>query len=352
METTTIEAPYGSSIYTLAQSGTSFATNKPEYVTGTGSDMKDSSTLNKRAKKKIIGDTMAINLVDVAMGKNEPQRVQSYWNTFHCQDEMISSDNKLYTKYCKNRFCPTCLGIRKAVLINRYLPVVNTWEEPYFVTLTVKSYGKRSLKKMIDAYMKAFDQIREAAKKRHQRGRGAKFVGIRALECTFNPVKRTYHPHFHIIVSSKENADYLLNSWLKKWGPKYCSKKAQDSSPIRNNKATLIEIIKYGSKIFTEQDLKKKSEQDVPRNLYVSALDNILAAMKGHRIFERFGFNRATTKKPKGGAIKKLKQYDEWEFIPKIGDWSSIHSGEFLTNYKIPFDLTHLLENNVDVLLE
>jgi len=51
------------------------------------------------------------------------------------------------------------------------------------------------------------------------------------------------------------------------------------------------EYPKYGSKIFTEQDLDKKSNGKIPRKIYVRALDNILSAMEGIRIFERFGFN-------------------------------------------------------------
>ncbi len=115
--------------------------------------MSDIKSLKKRAQKKIIGQILSVNLAEVAMAKNEPQRAKAYRNTFYCQNTMTSSDNKLYGNYCKNRFCPTCLGIRKADFINRYLPVINTWEQPYFVTLTAETFGKKSLKKMVDGTM-------------------------------------------------------------------------------------------------------------------------------------------------------------------------------------------------------
>ena len=352
MKTTANEASYGSSIYILAQSGTNAESITPRYVSGMGSEMKDNLSLKNRSKKKIIGQSMALSLVNVAMKKNQPQRVQSYWNTYHCQTNVTSSGDRIYGKYCKNRFCPICLGIRKAKLMNKYLPIIDTWEEPYFVTLTVKSYGKRSLKKMIDGCLHAFKQIQDAAKKRHQRGKGIKLIGIRSLECNFNPVRRTYNPHFHIIVPNKETADLLVSEWLKKWGSKYTVKWAQKASKIADNGLALTEIIKYGSKIFTEPDLNKKSKQKVPAHIYASALDNILAAMKGHRIFDRFGFNLPPKEIPKGGTITKLKQYDEWAFKATYTDWVSVYSGELLTEYKMPFELHQLLEHNIDVQLE
>lgn len=112
----------------------------------------------------------------------------------------------------------------------------------------------------------------------------------------------------------------------------------------------LIEIIKYDTKIFTEPDLTKKSKQKGLHKIYISA--HILAAMKDRRIFDRFGFNLPQIEKPKGGTITKLKNYDEWEYNPTIADWTSVYSGELLTEYKLPFDLKRLLDNMIDLQLE
>ena len=56
---------------------------------------------------------------------------------------------------------------------------------------------------------KAFSIIKERCKKRHQRGTGIQLIGIKSLECNFNPQKKTYNPHFHIIVPNKEIATLL-----------------------------------------------------------------------------------------------------------------------------------------------
>ena len=50
---------------------------------------------------------------------------------------------------------------------------------------------------------------------------------------------------------------------------------SQKMLPVSNYEATLIEIVKYGSKIFTEPDLKKKGQSKVHPNIYLAALENI-----------------------------------------------------------------------------
>jgi hypothetical protein len=295
---------------------------------------------------------MALSLIDVSMAKNDPQFVKTCWNTYHCQSNITSSEGRIYGNYCKNRFCPTCLGIRKAELINKYLPILNTWEDPQFVTLTHTSCSGRQLKRRVNKVLQAFNMIKERAKKRHQRGKGIKIIGIKSLECNFNPKTKTYNPHLHIIVPDKATAYQIKREWLKIWTVKFAFSEHQVIRKVTNTEASLIEIIKYGTKIFTEPNLRKKSKKKGSHKIYVSALYNILAAMKGHRIFDRFGFNLPKTNKPIGGTITRLEDFDEWEYNISIGDWMSIHSGELLTEYKLPFELDQLLNNNIDVLLE
>lgn len=125
----------------------------------------------------------------------------------------------------------------------------------------------------------------------------------------------------------------------------------QKAIHVTNNEKTLIEIVKYGSKIFTEPGVNKKAE-NCNRNIYPAALNNIFVAMKGLRIFERFGFDL-----PKEDSIEKIspsivKDFDEWNFdIPK-SDWINSNSEEKLSNY-IPLpQLLELLNYRVDTTLE
>lgn len=81
---------------------------------------------------------MMIKLIEIAQQEGEPELEKAYWNTYYCQQNLISVDGKLYDKYCKNRFCTLCSSIRKAEMINKYYPIMKQWKEPYFFD----TYGK------------------------------------------------------------------------------------------------------------------------------------------------------------------------------------------------------------------
>src|SRR5665647_1282606 len=268
----------GKAIYTLAESGTQKNRITPSIalVSGEGTDIVNNPSLANRAKRKVITRKMILSLIDVVKAKGEPEREQAYWNAFHCQNNVIISDHKLYGNYCKNRFCTICCAIRKADTINRYYPIISQWPDVHFVTLTVKACNAQDLNKRIWRMFRAFELIHNRCKKRQQRGNVVKLIGIKSLECNFNPEMKTYNPHYHIIVPSKEIADLLVEEWIKQWRPtgklsyryKYTSPKAQKISKVTSLEHSLIETIKYGSKIFTEPDLKNKSKQPVKPMIY------------------------------------------------------------------------------------
>jgi hypothetical protein len=334
---------------TLGQNGTTKTGQKQIIVSGNGSDLSNNDALKGRAKRKTITQVMILGLMDVAKQKGDTEKQNAYWNTYYCQSNVISSEGKLYGKYCKNRFCTLCCSIRKAEIINKYLPIIEKWEEPYFVTLTVKSCKANRLKLMIGKVLEGFSKIREKQKKRFQRGNGMKLIGVKSLECNFNPTKQTYNPHLHLIVASKEIGELLVKEWLKIWTPKFANRLAQDVRKVFDVETNLIEIIKYGSKIFTEPDLKKKSKDDSSYQIYISALDNILTAMKGKRIFERFGFNAEKTLPLQRQESRIITNFEEWEFNPKKCDWQNIENEESLTGYKMNSQLLAILENAIDL---
>ena len=345
---------------TLVESGTH---NRPDslskaLVSGEGTNLKNNSSLKNRAKRKIISRNMILALIDVVKEKGEHERIQSYWNSYHCLNNVTLSDGKMYGKYCQNRFCTICSAIRKADTINRYYPTLSKWDDPHFVTLTVKACKEEKLKRWIYGMKRAFELIHNRCKKRYQRGKGIKLIGIKSLECNFNPQRKTYNPHFHIIVPNKEIAELLKKEWLIQWRAKdkkeyrykFVSPKAQDIKKADSLEHSLIEIIKYGSKIFTEPDLKKKSQKTIPPMIYAKALDNILTAMKGRRIFERFGFQLPD--QPRRENTQRFVEDFETYIFPSDGnDWVNPDTGEFLTGYLQPHKLTYLLNNCIDTAL-
>jgi hypothetical protein len=344
---------FQSSLNTLAQTGTinkEIGTGKVIIVNGKGSDLANDKALKGRAKRKMITQKMIFSLIDVARKKEDREKMDSYWNTFYCQSKIYTADGKLYARYCKNRFCTLCCSIRKADIINRYLPTISEWPEPYFVTLTAKSLPKTRLSKRMQDMNRGFRIITARNRKRALRGKGVRLVGIKSLECNFNPDKRTYNPHLHMIVATKEMAEIIISEWLKLCPYPYASRKAQKMRRVTNNEKALIEIVKYGSKIFTEPNVTIKSKDKANRDIYAAALDNIFDAMKACRIFDRFGFNLPTTARETHATA--LKEYDEWEFDPKQFDWRQLSNENTLSGYLPPEELRNLLEYNIDITLE
>jgi len=301
----------------------------------------------------LITQKAILSLYDVTKKKpGLPEITKGYWNTFYCQNRVFTVEGRVYGKYCKNRFCTLCCANRKADIINRYLPVIKTWEKPHLVTLTVKAVSFKRLKPVMQCMIKAFRAIVETYRKRHQRGKGIKLVGIRSLESNFNSIEKWYNPHLHCVVANEAMADILVNEWLRRSKEGWTSYKSQDIKPVFNNLSAIIEVVKYGSKIFTEPDLKKKSKLKGEVKIFAAALNNIFHAMKGLRIFERFGFDLSNQPKQEISPACVVQDYREWVFNSEYSDWIDTENGHCLTNYQPPDELLNLLETQIDIDLE
>ena len=291
-------------------------------------------------------------LIIIAQKKGDKEMEKSLWNTYYCLNEIIVSDHKLYGSYCKNRICTTCNSIRKARIINKYLPVIETWVNPQMVTLTARSCYAKNLNSRMKAMKRAFKRILNKCNKRYQRGKGPKLIGIKSLECNFNPEERTYNPHYHIIVPNWEIAILLKREWMKLWTKRYTNGWAQDIRKITNKFEGLIEVVKYGSKIFTEPDPNKKSRKKVTRYVYISALYNILSAMKNIRLFDRFGFNLPRVSPSELISPSTLIKYEEMSYHSDIRDWVNEETGETLSGYTPSADLLYILSQHINTELQ
>ena len=99
-------------------------------LSGKGTALSNKKAIRRRAKCKLIGDRLMLALIDVAKEKGATDRVKAYWNTYHCQRLLFTTEGRMYAPHCKNRFCTYCCGIRKAELINKYLPLRDELERP------------------------------------------------------------------------------------------------------------------------------------------------------------------------------------------------------------------------------
>jgi len=328
---------------TLGQVGTGRYMKNPVVIIGKGSEISDVSTLKRKAKKKLVTNKVVLPLIDYARNKGDEKMLKSLWNTYHCSERLILSDNKLHGTYCRNRICAVCNGNRKAEMINNYLPIVQTWADPHFITLTAKYLYKR-----MRNTKRAFKIILERINKRYYRGQGPKLIAIKSLECNFNPSKRTYNPHFHILVPSKELAEILEREWLNTWTGEYALISAQKVRNVENIERDLIEVIKYGSKILTEpnpnRNIKKKK---ISRRVYIAALYNILRAMWGLRLTDTYGFELPEIKA--NNISITTHDYDKLSYDQEMMDWVNEDTGGLLSKYEPDPELLHILTKNIDI---
>lgn len=318
---------------------------------GKGADLTNPKAVQRRARCKLITQTIMFQLIDVAKEKGAKGRVQAYWNTYHCQNKIITSNGRMHATQCKNRFCTYCCGVRKAELLNKYLPVLQTWPEPHFLTLTVKAVKAGQLSKTINSLNRAMSLFIGKYRKRSQRKTGLKLIGLKSIECNFNAKNRTYNPHLHLIVPDKKTAEILVDEWLTVWTKRFTHRSAQYYRKVDDNKKDLIEVIKYETKIFTEPDGKKSRGKKTSPKIYIRALDNIHAAMKGVRLIDRFGFNTPKTKKIKSES-RLTNDYMHWQYKLKNRDWLNEDHESTLTSFSPEPHLEAILESGIDCKLE
>jgi hypothetical protein len=97
--------------------------------------------------------------------------------------------------------------------------------------------------------------------------------------------------------------------------------------------------------------MAKKGKSITNPNIYVRALDNIIDALKDHRIFERFGFN--LPQKPKQlKNIRIVTQFTELKYDSSVFDWVENDTDEVLTGYSPSPLLIGILGNNINTHLE
>ncbi len=347
----------GGPFNTLASHGTNTASkhNSEFYETlhGRGS-CKDS--IKKRPKKKFITQKVVLALIDVAKENNEKEWVQRYWNTWHCQNDLLTYKGRAYGNLCKNRFCSVCVSIRKADMINKYLPIINTWSNIQFLTLTVKSQPRQNLDKWMQGMKKAMSRILDMCRKRYKRGKGSKLIGIMSLECNFNPIRKTYNPHYHILTATKEIAEIIKKEWVRLWnkGQKTLALPyLQNIRKVMDTEKDIIETIKYTAKIFTDPEMKKKKGYKAKKDhkIYAAGLHEIYKAMKGKELFGKFGFNL-----PNGGSLAPKEQItnkaEHWVYDPKITDYVNTSTGQVMTQYVPDEELESILDEGIDLELK
>lgn len=248
---------------------------------------------------------------------------KAYINSYFCAYVLEQNGTKLTGRYCKNRWCLICNRIRTAKLINEYNPQFQSLPDLHFVTLTRPNVKADFLRQEIESLNECFRVIVN----RDLRRSGVKIKAVRKLECTYSEERDDYHPHFHIVISGKNEAELLRSAWLAR-NPT-ADIKANDVRPCDDRGGK--ELFKYFTKLLTKGRIHAKS------------LDVILRAMYKLRVFQPVGIKKVSEEIP--DIISK--EYsdilsDDWGYwayreSEKFADWYNTETGEGLTDY-VPTD--------------
>lgn len=287
--------------------------NETNILTTAKNVLNEENYYSKRERKQATMD-LVNNLLEVA-SDSKVQRQYKY--TFGCNGSLYVYDGKVTTWRCKNRWCSNCQRVLQHELIEKYLPIVATWTDKYFVTLTIKNVPHDKLELAINEFSNVMRKINE--QKAYRNGLLVKEY-IRKVEVTYNNKTSEYHPHLHLLVNTKESAQFIYDYWVKYWSTKYkkenligktdkniLSKSGQDIRQADNS--TIKEIVKYLTKMSEVEDYK--------------ALNNIYEVMKGKRIIQPVGLTKYKyMQKAEQQAEQKTNIPNglyQWSF--KVHDW-------------------------------
>lgn len=219
---------------------------------------KHRETLVKRTLQKATTLENSFKLIDQAK-KNGSPLLKAYWSTYHCGGAILQEGEKFSFKRCKKKWCRTCANIRTAEMINGYKHLFKEFKEPQMLVLTMKNCKSRQLRshyqKMVDSFKLATRNI----KKTH----GIRLHGIRTWECTYNLKTDEYHPHFNVVVDTREGAELLRSYWLSHWksrqGVNSVNIKAQFITDISTSQ-DLLEVFKYTTKLAVSHEEESKAQ--------------------------------------------------------------------------------------------
>lgn len=275
-------------------------------------ELQGREKLKKKARAKYFTNALVARLLPIDSNLHK-----SYLNSYYCNSVYEQKGNTLTTTYCNNRWCMVCNRIRTAKMINGYIDPIKALIDPYMVTLTVPNVPDAELSHTIDLMISAFSKIVNSWNTHNKEN---KLTGIRKIECTYNPNTDTFHPHFHVILSKKENASSLVDKWLRAF---------PDAKNIAQNCKqadlfSLMELFKYFTKILTNK-----------HDFYAEKMDIIFNSMRRRRVYQPFGNVHIVSEdidEYETQAYKDLADEDRmWKWLDS--DWVDENTGECLSGY-------------------
>lgn len=272
----------------------------------------------KRNWRKYKLQSLAISEAYRKIGKDKTSRL-----IFECGSWLrFSSCPKghhkrlISTTFCKKRLCVMCQWRKSLAMYHQIFMLIHAHREryksdiPLLLTLTVPNVGEDRLRKSIEDLQYAFSKfIKRTPFKNAVRS------WFRSLEVTYNPERKDYHPHYHVLLLVPKNyfdherGLYIdRDDWLNMWqeATEMPEITQVDIRKVRKRKKGDIEGIsaevgKYATK--PSSYLIKDNTGDYMANPVV--IDTLDQAMHGRRLV---AFGGLFTKLRKELKLKDIEQ--------------------------------------------
>lgn len=248
----------------------------------------------KWADKKTANIAIAHKMIEAGFRKRGYLMLEcgKFIETKYCPDcgkSFISS-----AMLCRDRLCPTCqwrLSLRRFAEMCNTLSFMVDFEEAScaFWTVTVRNCALEDLKGTITKMNQAWHRILQRKTfKNHVTG------WARSLEVTYNPERRDFHPHFHVIVltdGSMSEGDFyrtLSKEWRESLRADY--QPITDFRYIKPEESRLDNDTFVGAILETyKYTMKSKDVLDMPIRAfraYVNGIAGVRIASYGGKIKE------------------------------------------------------------------
>lgn len=294
-----------------------------------------SSTLKKRARSKYITNIVARPLAEL---KSPLQKAYKLSTT--CASVLAEKPGKISSMYCGCRWCIVCSRIRTAKLWKGYMPAIEAMEDKWFLTLSRPNVPGTELEKEIKHYLHCARLIQRQLREQ----RNLQFSSLRKIECTYNEVDKTYHPHFHYIFDSWEAANATLQEWLARNKTAKLNK-GNLLKPADNN--SVRELFKYFAKVASKTKSKAANGTNTSEyRIHLEALDCMFLAMRRTRTFQPCGVVKEVSEEIELEQTLESGRVLTSQWIWQEHDWMNAETAACLTGY-VPSASTRAIEGFV-----
>lgn len=288
-----------------------------------------SELLNKRAERKAVTSSQINQLLKLDSPlKNQYERTSRCNEVIFLKEHTLTGEQKVTANYCGKRFCSVCSAIKTAEMINGYFTPISQMPDLHFITLTVKAVKAKQVKSKIREMIKTFTKLKDSMRKADRA-----ISGIRKIECNYNPDADTFNPHFHLIISGRNQAIEIVDRWLS-YNPDAVIE-AQDIS--KADAQSLKELFKYSVKSV------------IGKKFYPVAQDVIYRALSGVRTFQNFGDVQKSSVTVDNSELDVEYQIEDNEAL--TGQWRTIdcftwshHSNTWINDYGEPLYISTIRE--------